>query len=423
MEHQANARTHNDGPLATDCPLDEYDAMRQGAAAEAEHTVTHRSSLARPFEGWRKQPDPDLIMVAALYTQGRSEREIARVVGVSRQRVAEALATAGVERRQPGRPCPVDAHELRRLVVEEDLNQAQLAERFGAAPGTVGRWLAECGIGEPDSRIDPERLRTLYVDEQRTTREVAAEFGVPHHRVIRQLALLGIPRRSRHVRPPRDARAQVTPDALEELYVRRGMSIRDLTAVFGVSDEYLRKRLRECALAKRPGSFKPQRAERRAALMAEAAELYGEAHLAMRDVATELGVSTSTVREMLHEAGVPVRPPGVGRSGSARERRVLRDLYRDAEVIAVLRRFDVVVQSAEDWSRIGPFEAVAPLPLPAELLRALYGRLGLSAFHIGLLCGVGALGVLNRLRAVGVEVRPAGQPCPWTVRTYEGEDE
>jgi hypothetical protein len=26
--------------------------------------------------------------------------------------------------------------------------------------------------------------------------------------------------------------------------------------------------------------------------------------------------------------------------------------------------------------------------------------------------------VLNRLRAVGIEVRASGQPCPWTVRTY-----
>jgi len=45
-------------------------------------------------------------------------------------------------------------------------------------------------------------------------------------------------------------------------------------------------------------------------------------------------------------------------------------------------------------------------------------RLGLSAFHIGLLCGFGTLAVLNRLRVLGMEVRPARQPCPWTQRRY-----
>lgn len=376
----------------------------------------------KPFGGWRKQPDPDAATVAALYAEGITQRDIARIVGVSRQRVAEALAAAGVERREAGRPCPVDAAELRRLVDDEGLNQARLAERFDAAAGTVGRWLAECGIGELDPRIEPERLRGLYVDQQRTTREIAAEFGVPHHRVIRQLALLGIPRRSRHLRPPRGPRATLTHEALEELYVRRGMSIPDLTSTFGVSEEYLRKRLRECGMAKRPGSFKPDRADRRVELMACAAELYQDSRMTMREVAAELGVSSSTIRELLHEAGVPVRPPGVRRSQEAtRERLVLRDLYRDPAVLGVLRRFDVAVLGAEGWTRVGPFETVAPLPLPAALLRELYEGLGLSAFHISLLCGVGALGVLNRLRAVGIEIRPSGQPCPWTERTYEAD--
>lgn len=381
--------------------------------------IPETSSEMRPFGGWRKQPDPDRAAVAALYAEGRSERDIARVIGVSRQRVAEALTAAGVERRQSGRQCPVDADELRRLVVDEGLNQGQLAERLGAASGTVGRWLAECGIGEPDPRIERTRLRALYVDQRRTTREIAAEFGVSHNRVIRELALAGIPRRSRHDRRARGARADLTDETLEDLYARRGMSIGELTALFGVSDEYLRKRLHECGLAKRPGTFKPKLAGSREDLVAEAVELYGEVGLSMSGVADELGVSASIVREMLHEVGVAVRTPGFQpRDGHARERRLLRDLYRDRDVVRVLRRFDVVVQHHEEWARPGPLEAAAPLPLPAALLEELYVRLGLSAFHIGLVCGVGALGVLNRLRALGIEVRAGGKPCPWTVRTY-----
>lgn len=237
-----------------------------------------------------------------------------------------------------------------------------------------------------------------------------------HNRVIRELELAGIPRRSRHERRPRAARAGVTKEAAEELYVRRGLTVRELAGVFGVSDEYLRKRLREFGLAKRPGTFRPKLARTRADLMADAVELYAPAGTTMRDVANELGISTTVVRELLHEAGVTVRPPGRHPIGT--ERRVLRDLYRDPDVVAVLHRFAVVVQDPRRWSRPSPHETVAPWPLPAELLEELYVRLGLSAFHIGLLCGFGSLAVLNRLRVLAIKVRPAGQPCPWTQRHY-----
>ena len=180
--------------------------------------------------------------------------------------------------------------------------------------------------------------------------------------------------------------------------------------------EVLRKRLREFGFANRPGSFRPKLARRRADLTADAVELYAPAGTTMRDVASELGISTSTVRELLHEAGATVRPPGRHPIGT--DRRVLRDLYRDPDVVDVLHRFAVVVQDPRRWSRPSPYETVAPWPLPAELLEELYVRLGLSAFHIGLLCGFGTLAVLNRLRTLGIDVRPGGQPCPWTQRRY-----
>ena len=370
----------------------------------------------RPYTGWRKQAAPDPDAVVGLYRSGATQKEIAQRLGVSRQRVAEALAAAGVDRRESGLACPVDDTELRRLVADGK-NQSELSAMFAAAPGTVGRWLAEAGIGEPDPRIDHGRLRELYVVEALTVREVAERFGVPHHRVIRELALAGIARRSRHERRPRGARAAVTDEALRELYVERGLTLRELCAVFGVSDEYLRKRLRECGLAKRPGSFVPRLARDRAEVTADAAELYEAGH-GLREVGEALGISSSEVRELLHEAGVAVRPPGLPFAADQRHRRLLEDLYGDREVVDVLERFGVSVQDPSQWSRPSPFEVLVDLPLPEALVRELYVEVGLSGYHIGLLCGVGALSVMNRLRALGIAVRPSGRPCPWTARTY-----
>ena len=370
----------------------------------------------RPYTGWRKQADPDSETVVGLYRGGATQKEIARHLGVSRQRVAEVLAAAGVDRRESGLACPVGPAELRRLVANGK-NQRELSVMFGAAPGTVGRWLAEAGIGEPDPRIDHERLRELYVVEALTVREVAERFGVSHHRVIRELALAGIARRSRHERRARGARAAVTDEALRELYVERGLTLRELRAVLGVSDEYLRKRLRECGLAKRPGSFVPKLARDRAEVTADAAELYEAGH-GLREVGEALGISSTEVRELLHESGVAVRPPGLPFATDQRHRRLLEDLYGDNAVTAVLARFGVPVQNPSQWSRPSPFEVVVDLPLPEALVRELYVEVGLSGYHIGLLCGVGALSVMNRLRALGIVVRPSGRPCPWTTRTY-----
>lgn len=66
------------------------------------------SAAARSFTGWTKQPAAEPSAAAALYAQGRTEREIAVELGVSRQRVADTLAAAGVARREPARRCPVD---------------------------------------------------------------------------------------------------------------------------------------------------------------------------------------------------------------------------------------------------------------------------------------------------------------------------
>ncbi|HEV2070349.1 MAG TPA: hypothetical protein VGR26_11185 [Acidimicrobiales bacterium] len=345
-----------------------------------------------------------------------TQKEIARRLGVSRQRVAEALAAAGVDRRESGRACPVGAVELRRLVAEGK-KQHELSAMFAASPGTVGRWLAEAGIGKPDPRIDHGRLRELYVVDALTVREVAERFGVPHHRVIRELALAGIPRRSRHERRPRGARAAVTDEALRELYVERGLTIRELGAAFGVSDEYVRKRLRQCQLAKRPGTFVPKLGRDRAEVSADAAELYEAGH-GMREVSEVLGISSSEVRELLHEAGVSVRPPGLPSAADQRHRRLLEDLYGDSQVIDVLERFDVPVQDPSQWTRPSPFETLVDLPLPEALVRELYVDVGLSGYHISLLCGVGALSVMNRLHALRIPIRPSGRSCPWTARTY-----
>jgi transposase len=290
---------------------------------------------------------------------------------------------------------------------------------FGVAAGTMGIWLAECGLGEPDPRVDHDRLHALYVDARLTTREIAGQFGVSHHRIIRELALAGVPRRPRYEHTRKARRASLTAETLRELYVEQGLTMREIAQAAQVNLEYVSTRLRACGLAKRPGYFRPRTVYTAAELRQLAAELYESSGLTMRQVATELGVSASTVRQALHEAMVHVRiggPPGLV-DGLA-PGQMVRDLYADPGVAAVLRAHGVFIPSLDNWQPAGPFQSYAPLPLSGSLVRALYVEQGLSAFHISLVCGVGTMAVTSGLRRHQVPLRDSGRYCPWYERTY-----
>ena len=377
-----------------------------------------RPVMPRSVPRWWRGPDPDPAVVARLYVQeGRTETEIAAVLSISRARVAAVLRDAGIPRRTSRKDCPVDADTLRAMVAAGG-TAAGVAREYGVSHTTAARWFTEAGLLRANPGVDPVLLRELYVDRQFTTREVAAELGVNKARVMRALAAAGIPRRPRSVRPPRGARAAVTDTALTEVYHRQRMTIAQAATHFGVSDEYLRRRIAETGLTRRPGTFAPRTAWSPPALQAKAVQLYATG-MTMREVGARLGVSISTVSAALHAAKVPVRPGGGSRpEAQGTPRTLISDLYADPDIVAVLRRHDVQVPDEADWQVTGPFHSYVPLPVPAALLRELYVDIGLSIRHIALLIGLGDFATRNRLIQAGVTFRPSQQRCPWNHRRY-----
>lgn len=359
----------------------------------------------------RQSVDPELART--LYQAGATERSIAQQLGVPRAAVADTLASVQVDRRQSGRPCPLAGDQLRQLI-ESGTTQAAIAAMLHAAPGTVSRWLAEIGIGDPDPRIDRDVLHQLYVDQQLTVREVADRLGVPKNRIIRELALTGIPRRSRHARRPRGPQLAATPERLTDLYVDQGLTLAQLGAELQVSEQYLRRRLKELGITKRPGTFgpKPARTNR---LVARACLLYTSG-LSMTAVADKLGISATQVALILTEAGVPIRRPGPRPpDDDSPTRRVLRQLYQDPDIRQALARWNIRIQDPDNWERPTPFQRLAPDPLPPNLLEHLYSELGLTIHHISILTGIGTTGVKGQLHRAGITPHPPG-PSPWTRR-------
>ena len=380
-----------------------------------------RPAAARSVPRWWRGPDPDPVEVGRLYVQeNRTETEIAVLLSISRARVAAVLRNAGIPRRDSRKDCPVDPDTLRAMV-QAGATATAVARDNGVSPATAARWLTEAGLLGADPGVDPGQLRELYVARQLTTREVAAELGITKERVIRALTAAGIARRPRSVRRPRGARAAVTDAALERIYRRQGMTIAEAAAHFGVSEEYLRRRVTEAGLTRRPGTFAPRSAWAPQVLQTRAVKLYADG-LTMREVGARLGVSASTVSTALHAAKVPVRPGGGARPEAQRPPRTLiSDLYADPGIVAALRRHHVRVPDEADWHVTGPFHTYVPLPVPAALLRELYVDIGLSIHHIGLLIGLGDIATRNRLIQAGVTFRPSPGRCPWNRRRYSGD--
>jgi len=79
---------------------------------------------------------------------------------------------------------------------------------------------------------------------------------------------------------------------------------------------------------------------------------------------------------------------------------------------SVLRAHDVHVPDPGRWRPAGPCESYAPLPVPPGLVRELYLGIGLGAYHISLLCGVGLGTVRTRLQTLNIPLRISREMCP-----------
>ena len=101
---------------------------------------------------------------------------------------------------------------------------------------------------------------------------------------------------------------------------------------------------------------------------------------------------------------------------------LLRELYEDSQVRAVLQRHGVRLVDPDDWQPPGPNQAFAARPLDRTLLAELYEDLGLSAWHIELLCGVSESNVLQQLHRHAITVRTGEGFSPHTHATTVASD-
>jgi len=155
------------------------------------------------------------------------------------------------------------------------------------------------------------------------------------------------------------------------------------------------------------------------------AHLYLCRELSTYRIAELTGLDRQRVTRVLHRVGVPVRPRGVGRPRPVRRRtdtpglpQLITELYETAklssrQIAAVtgvpertvrdrLRRYGIRARHRGGWNREDRHA------VPAEILRELYERHGMTAADVGEFVGASRTTVLRSAHDLGVAVRTGG---------------
>jgi transposase len=261
-----------------------------------------------------------------------------------------------------------------------------------------------------------ERVTHLYNCQGLSTYQIAGIVGISRQRVGRMLRAAGVPvkprgsgRRRRAARPDLD-------QLMADLYLQFGLSSIRIAELLGIPGRTVRERLRSLGVPMPSrGGFSR---EDRLSVPAEAiAALYVRSGLSAREVGEIFGVSHRIVLRAAHDMGLPVRVGGPPTRGGPEEIELVEALYADPAVQHTLQRHGAprVPPGGTIWQRFPVALRVTP-----ELAEELYVSCGLGLHHIELMTGQAAATIGRELVNSGIELRHAGGRSPFLRRWRTG---
>lgn len=167
---------------------------------------------------WRNESRLRRLYVEEEWTQS----EIADELDCTEATVRSWLERFEIERESP----PWRNEKALRSLRDDCLSQAEIADKLGCSQATVRNWMKRSGMDtsklqKPKPWRDEEVLRRLYVDQELTMEEVASTLNCGRQAVEEWIHRHGIPTRSRNPDPPDELTRKTT---LRELYVEEGSS-------------------------------------------------------------------------------------------------------------------------------------------------------------------------------------------------------
>ena len=258
------------------------------------------------------------------------------------------------------------------------------------------------------------RVADLYINKGYSTRRIGDDVGIDRQQVVKILREQGIQLSPRGAgrRRPLKVDSSINAEVLRYLYVERQLSSVEIGRGLGMSDRFIRSRLKLWGIERRSrGQW--NRFDRTDVDPDELEPLYVEKEWPASAVGRELGVSTGIVLRSAHTSGIPVRPGGSVRPPEEYDIVLIDALYDDWYVADVLSHHGVPVvrEPGPLWDRFP-----VPVELTRDLLDDLYNGCGLSCFHIELVTGVPVPTILRRLDEFEIERRGRGGRSPFMRR-------
>lgn len=272
-------------------------------------------------------------------------------------------------------------------------------------------------VDYPSDVID--QIVRLYCESGLSTYRIAQALEVDRQRVAPILRREGVavaPKGAGRSRPLR-LKDVITRDELVLLYTEQRMSSVEIGRAFGLSDRFVRSRLKLWGIERRTkGGI--NRYDRHEVDSEDLSCLYLEKEWAASVVGDELGTSGGIVLRSAHSSGLPVRAGGSPRPSPMYDIQLIDALYDDIYVARALTSCNVkmVREPGPIWVRFP-----TPVELTEDLLTALYCECGLAGFHIELLTGAPTSTVLRRLEDYGIDRRGRGGRSPFMRRWHSNQ--
>jgi transposase len=232
--------------------LDELAARHRVTIAEVRHQMNRRRPP--PYQ-YRSGPAPtvDSAKIVALYLEGRTQVDVARLFGGTRQTVARYVRRAGVvgprpPRRPPRPPAPRPVVDTERIIelYRQGHTQKAVAAIVGCSRKAVVRVVRQAGVVRRGymPRLDLEEIRRR-AEAGQTLAEIGHAIGASSTGVRYAMVRVGIPRRSAGRSPRLD---------VEEIRRRRqaGQSVAGIARAIGASEIGVAKVVRRYGIPRGP---------------------------------------------------------------------------------------------------------------------------------------------------------------------------
>ena len=200
----------------------------------------------------------------------------------------------------------IPCDELRKKYLDEGKSEADIAKEYGCGTSSIGRRRTECGI--PARRgasavqikrrvsIDRETLEQLYITKGMSEKEIGAIVGHDPRTVRQRLRDHGIPSRKRQM--PRD---RISPETLRRMYATDRRSIASISREFECTEQVISDLLIEYGIEKR-------RSHLDGMLTKEfLTEMYVDKTMSAKEIAKMVGCGASAVYRRIHRHGIPTR--------------------------------------------------------------------------------------------------------------------